>query len=400
MNSLPWLGKIAGCVWSEPFIERFGYKYAMYAVSAIQFIGLIGTWKGRRKSSKDTKTTHVVADTRKVEITAHHWAQFSGGRIIAYAAVGMVENSVPAYNAEISPAGVRGLLSGSIMTVTAFGSLWGAGMSRAYAKETDDKGWIVPVAMQFIPAFGLLLLVPFTPESPRWLILKGRKESAKAVLGKIRPRRDVDSGATAAEADALEMAVAESEAIESGRWLDMFRGNYLRLTWIRATVFIFEQMNGNQFVLSYGATFYVQQRVGAMSFTYNIIGQVVGTLGCLPGVLITDWTGRRPLLVVGAALTTFFLYLASGLGTIHNINQGETNMMLACFMILPATCRISATNNAFLTGAEIGRDDQLDDRPWNCAGVGYGIPTIRPPALGFNELQLYIETCNCREKVV
>ncbi|OAA63769.1 General substrate transporter [Niveomyces insectorum RCEF 264] len=305
LNSLPWIGKIAGCMWSEPFIERAGYKKTMYAVSAIQIIGLI------------------------VEMTAHHWVQFSIGRIITYSAVGMVENAVPAYNAEISPAGVRGLLSGGIMTVTALGNLWGAGMSRAYSTTAAQKGWMIPVAMQFIPAVGLLLLVPFTPESPRWLILKGHKDAAKAVLDKIRPRRDVDSGVTAAEADALEKAIC-------------------------ATVFVFEQMNGNQFVLSYGATFYVQQGLGAMSFTYNIVGQVVGTIGCAVGVLITDWTGRRPLFIIGSVFTTFFLYLASGLGTLNNIKQSETNMMLACFMILPATCRISATNNAFLTGAEIG----------------------------------------------
>jgi MFS family permease len=308
-----------------------------------------------------------------VEMTAHHWAQFSVGRIITYSAVGMVENAVPAYNAESCPAGVRGLLSGGIMTVTALGNLWGAGMSRAYSTEQGDKGWMIPVAMQFIPAVGLLLLVPFTPESPRWLILKGRKAQAKAVLDKIRPKRDVDSGATAAEADALEQLVEESLANEKGSWLDIFRGNYLRRTWvsdarlatptmsssdsrlqISMTLFVLEQTNGNQFVLSYGATFYVQQGLGAMSFTYNIIGQVIGTIGCAAGVLLTDTTGRRPLFIFGSALTTFFLYLASGLGTISNPNQSETNMILACFMLLPAFCRISATNNAFLTGAEIG----------------------------------------------
>ncbi|KAJ9150704.1 General substrate transporter [Pleurostoma richardsiae] len=330
LNSLPWIGKIAGCMWSEPFIDRAGYKKAMYAVVIIQIVGLI------------------------VEMTAHHWAQFSAGRIITYSAVGMVENAVPAYNAESCPAGVRGLLSGGIMTVTALGNLWGAGMSRAYSTEQGDKGWMIPVAMQFIPAVGLLLLVPFTPESPRWLILKGRKAQAKAVLDKIRPKRDVDSGATAAEADALEQLVEESLANEKGSWLDIFRGNYLRRTWISMTLFVLEQTNGNQFVLSYGATFYVQQGLGAMSFTYNIIGQVIGTIGCAAGVLLTDTTGRRPLFIFGSALTTFFLYLASGLGTISNPNQSETNMILACFMLLPAFCRISATNNAFLTGAEIG----------------------------------------------
>lgn len=91
-----------------------------------------------------------------------------------------------------------------------------------------------------------------------------------------------------------------------------------------------------------------------MSFTYTMIGQVVGVVGAAVGVLLFDITGRRPLFIVGSAICTILLYLASGLGTIPNPNQNEANMILACFILLPAFTRISASNNAFLTGAEIG----------------------------------------------
>lgn len=165
-------------------------------------------------------------------MTASHWVQFTVGRIIAYFAVGLVENAVPCYNGETSPAATRGLLSGSIMMVTSLGNLWGAGISRAYATTQTNKGWMVPTAMQFIPAIGLLALVPFTPESPRWLILKGRKQNAKCALDKIRPKQDAQSGATAAEVDAIEQLVEESLANEKGSWLELFRGNYLRRIWV------------------------------------------------------------------------------------------------------------------------------------------------------------------------
>ncbi|KAL1866974.1 hypothetical protein VTK73DRAFT_4443 [Phialemonium thermophilum] len=330
MNSLPWIGKIFGCGSADDFIDRLGYKKTMYAVAAIQIVALI------------------------IEMTAHEWIQFSIGRIVAYYAVGVVENAVPAYNAESAPAGARGLMSGSIMMVTGLGNLWGAGMSRAYSTTLTNKGWLIPVAMQFIPAIIMLLLVPFTPESPRWLILKGRKDEAKRVLDKIRPKKDIDSGATAAEADTIEQLIQESLATEQGSWLDIFRGNYLRRTWISCTLFVLEQMNGNQFVQSYAATFYVQRGLGAKSFTYNMIGQVVGVVGCGVGLVLFDITGRRPLFITGAFVLTLLLYLASGLGTIKNPNDSEANMILASFMLLPAFTRISASNNAFLTGAEIG----------------------------------------------
>jgi hypothetical protein len=85
-----------------------------------------------------------------------------------------------------------------------------------------------------------------------------------------------------------------------------------------------------------------------------MIGQVVGVVGCALGILFIDITGRRPLFIYGSTVCVFLLYLASGLGTIQNLNQNSANMILACFTLLPAFTRISASNNAFLTGAEIG----------------------------------------------
>lgn len=139
---------------------------------------------------------------------------------------------MPSYNAEISPAATRGLLSGSIILFTGLGNVWGAGMSRAYATTTAAKGWMIPVAMQFIPAVLLLLLVPLTPESPRWLVLNGRKDQAKANLDRLRSKHDAQNGTTQAEVDAIEMTIEESHAQDQGSWLDLFRGNYLRRTWV------------------------------------------------------------------------------------------------------------------------------------------------------------------------
>jgi SP family sugar:H+ symporter-like MFS transporter len=41
MNSLPWIGKLTGCLGSDAFIERVGYKKTMYAAAIIQIVALI-----------------------------------------------------------------------------------------------------------------------------------------------------------------------------------------------------------------------------------------------------------------------------------------------------------------------------------------------------------------------
>jgi MFS transporter, SP family, sugar:H+ symporter len=117
-----------------------------------------------------------------VEITAHNWIQFCIGRVIAYMAVGIVEPLVPTYQAELSPAPLRGFFAGNSQFVVHFGSIWGSSMSFAYREEQGNKGWIIPVSMQMIPAVLLLVMIPFTIESPRWLITQDRKVGCVPLL--------------------------------------------------------------------------------------------------------------------------------------------------------------------------------------------------------------------------
>ena len=167
-----------------------------------------------------------------VEMTASHWAQFAVGRVITYYAVGLCENMVPSYNSEIAPSRHRGLLGGSIMTFTGLGNLWGAGMGEAFKTETRKQGWLIPVAMQFIPAILMLSLVPFTPESPRWLIQKGRHEEAQKSMNRLRRKEDVASGATQTEVELITAMVTDSQSRDQARWQDLLKGNFPRRVWV------------------------------------------------------------------------------------------------------------------------------------------------------------------------
>lgn len=59
------------------------------------------------------------------------------------AAVGIVENAVPGYCAEIAPDPLRGFFAGSLVMLSSSGNLWGAGMSRAFVNSTTKVGWLV-----------------------------------------------------------------------------------------------------------------------------------------------------------------------------------------------------------------------------------------------------------------
>ncbi|CAK7199486.1 hypothetical protein SEUCBS139899_002166 [Sporothrix eucalyptigena] len=333
MNSIPWIGKFVGCFTVEPLIERVGYRNSIIVAAIVQIVALI------------------------IEMTAKSWQQFTIGRNFAYLAVGMVENLVPAYCAEVSPTDVRGLLAGSITFVNACGNLWGSGMSRAFVNETGKRGWLIPCGMQLIPPTIILALVAFTVESPRWLLTKGRKEKALRNMEKLRQRKDVDSGFVAAEIDAIEEAIQLGYADENqGSWWTLFTDptNYGRRAWIVASLFIFQQTNGNQFVNSYGPTFYKQVGYGNASFTYATVGQALTIVGTFGGLILTDYTGRRPLMIYGGFMCGILLSIGAAVGDVAHKNISETRLVIATFLLLSVFTKISASNNAFLIGSEIG----------------------------------------------
>lgn len=141
-NSVVFVGRLFGALFLfEPLVQRLGYRLTALVALIVQ----------------------VVAVT--VEVTAHTWQVFTVGRTLAYMGVGILENVVPSYQAEIAPAPLRGFIAGSIMTAQSLGKVWGAGMSRAYATN-EGNGWMVVVAVAYIPAGIMLLLLPFTVGQP------------------------------------------------------------------------------------------------------------------------------------------------------------------------------------------------------------------------------------------
>ena len=128
----------------------------------------------------------------------------------------------------VAPPALRGFFSGLFTPLNTISSVWGAGMSEAFATETGPRGWKIPVGVQMIPAAIVLVVFWWTVESPRWLLSRGQKEEALMALRKLRRKEDADSGVLESEVEALIQAIEYDKTVREGGYLDLFRGSMWR----------------------------------------------------------------------------------------------------------------------------------------------------------------------------
>ena len=184
---------------------------------------------------------------------------------------------------EFAPRKSRGPLLVVLVT------MWSLGAATAYGAgwamlSLGPEAWRWMLASSAVPAALILLLRIGTPESPRWLLSKGRTEEAEAVLTQML-------GPDAELSD-----VAEDPGASS-RYTDIFRGPYLRRT-IFVGVFWACQLLPVYAINTYEPTILGSFGLGHGNATYlgAVIIQIFFVLGSLSGILLVN-RGRRTLLL-------------------------------------------------------------------------------------------------------
>ncbi|MGH3391532.1 MAG: MFS transporter [Actinomadura sp.] len=239
------------------------------------------------------------------------FAFFAGLRFVQGIGIGGVVPVAATYINEIAKARHRGRF------VLLYELIFPAGLTTA----TLVAAWVVPHwgwrAMFLIgaaPALLIALLQRNVPESPRWLISRGRLGEAERVISRIE--RDVERSTGRPLSDP-EPAAAGEPATRGGL-RDLFTGRYLRRTLVVALLWFFAYYV-NHGITAWLPTLYTKifKLDLGTALTYNAISNVAGLLGCLVVALVIDRVGRRPILAIGlgGAAVALLVLAASGAGS-------------------------------------------------------------------------------------
>ncbi|KAH6897469.1 maltose permease [Thelonectria olida] len=283
-----------------------------------------------------------------VQAFANSIMMIFGGKLISTVGFGLGHSLAPVFVAEIAPDHIRGFCLILINTMIVVGQ-WACALVGYGGTFIDsDWGWRMPILTQLVPPVSMFILgLLLLPESPSWLLMKGRRDDAAKSLRKFHGAgADVETTLAA-----MEVTLAKEKEVndQGSSYIECFRGVNRRRTVIVAMVYLAQQFNGSNFVAGYLPYFFtvagVKDAVAVAQGAYAI--QLVGNI---LSWFFVDRLGRRPMITYGTMVLTSLLLIIGGIST--SDNQSALNGMVALMAIWGFGYQLTLGAVAFAVGGE------------------------------------------------
>ncbi|XP_071109749.1 solute carrier family 2, facilitated glucose transporter member 4-like [Haliotis cracherodii] len=241
---------------------------------------------------------------------------------------------VPLYLTEIAPKKIRGAVGTCHQLAVTLGILSSQILGMTELFGTVDL-WPLLFAFNAIPSLVCLFVLPFCPESPRWmLIAKNREEEAQKAMQKLRGYDNVEDEMGEMRAEAKKSRNARNFTLK-----DLLTTPELRMPTVIACVGqISQQWSGINVVMSYSSFIFAQANVSATKIPYVIVGTgFVNVVAATVAVPLMEKLGRRPLLLwpmcvmAGSfVLMTIFLQLQFDL----SLKASHSTFAMICIVLM------------------------------------------------------------------
>ncbi|CAG9978431.1 unnamed protein product [Clonostachys byssicola] len=257
---------------------------------------------------------------------------FFAGKLINGFSVGAFVTVSMAYVGEIVPLALRGSITAACAVSFTIGSLVAALIVNGTSNQDSRWAYRIIFVSQYGVAGVAAIGLPFLPESPWWLLSKGKQDKALKSLRRLGYSADEVTSKIAGIQTVLDKSLQETAGAS---FLECFRASNFRRMCVGIDPLIVQALGGAYFIAAY-STYYLQLGgyTVSESFQINIGQQVLSMSGNILSWFIIDRFGRRPLTVWGSAFTTLLLVIAGGLGLVQQPSfvKGTVAMMwMWCF---------------------------------------------------------------------
>lgn len=297
-------GALATCVWGD----KLGRRNVIFIANILVMIGAI-----------------LMASSFEL-------AQMIVARVVLGLGTGAVSSTVPVWTSELAKIQNRGSHTSSVGFFLSIGIALGLWVDFGFSFITDiSVGWRFPLAFQIVFCLCAIGFIYLLPESPRWLVMKGRDNEALHIMSVINECSEDD-----------ELIVNEVREIKhsleaAGTWRDMLKMGETRV--MHRAFLAFLAMFFSQVCAINALTFYANTifaRIGMDNVISQICSgsmEIVQIIGALAAVYTIDRFGRRALMLFSGVGMCICMALLAGCTSNEDNHQANDAAVFALFAI-------------------------------------------------------------------
>ncbi|KAJ3922542.1 general substrate transporter [Lentinula edodes] len=301
-----------------------------------------------------------------VIVSAQNINAFMGGRFILGFGIAISTTAAPTWITELAPPQWRGRLGASYNSCFFIGSIPATGAMVGTVKMNSTWAWRLPLMLQVIPPVIIISFVWLLPESPRWLVQKGKFNEARDILieyhsddGKMNP--------------IIELQLREfQESIETKKaeafwdYRPLFSSKNRRWRMLCLALMVLKvngQLAGNGLITYFLPAMMANAGVTSKQrqLVYNFANSILSAFGAFTGAAITDKIGRRKRLYLGsfilACLLAIVAALTANFGEVGNNNLNGANASITFIFLFGLAYSFTYTPLQALYCAEVMSQD-------------------------------------------
>ncbi|KAL2074546.1 hypothetical protein VTL71DRAFT_8324 [Oculimacula yallundae] len=299
------VGAFIGVFIAGPITSAIGYRWAtiggLMALNAFIFVFYFGNSQG----------------------------MFFASQILEGIPWGIFIANAPAYCAEIVPMRLRAPATQMLQMFWAIGAIIVGGITYHYQSKKDASSYRVPIALQWMFPTPLAILMFIAPESPWWLVRKGRLAEAEKAVARLGRKSAGDDPKDAVAM--MRRTIDNEKSIKQPSLIELWKGRDLYRTLIVCCVYASQNLTGN--LIANQAVYFFKQ-AGMASNTAFALGLITSALQWLMVMLswvLTTYLGRRTIYVYGQAISCIFLValgIAASVGDSKAANNAQASLGL------------------------------------------------------------------------
>ena len=258
---------------------------------------------------------------------------YLGAEVLLGIPWGVFQTLTTTYAAEICPTVLRPYLTMIVSLCWSIGYFVGTAALRGFLTMSGEWAYRTPFALQWVFPLPLMIGIYFAPESPWWLIRRGRTQDAEKALRRLRSKNVDEEELANTVSMMVYTARIESEMNSTSSYLELFKGFDLRRTEIVVLIYAIQQLCSS---LSSYVVFFLEQAglASTAAFDFGMGEYALSIVAVFVSWLFIPTWGRRTMLLIGLTFISITTLIIGFIGLAGTTNHTGLAYAVGCILLV------------------------------------------------------------------